>query len=231
MIELKNIDFGYRKQSKLFDNLDLTIKPGSIYGLLGRNGAGKSTLLKTICGALFPKNGTITVFGQNPKDRSPELLEQLFIIPEEFSLPDTTIKAYVKTTAVFYPLFDYQKFGQLLQEIELHENLNINKISYGQKKKFLIAFGICTQAKLLVMDEPTNGLDIPSKSQFRKIIAGSFTEEKIILISTHQVRDLENLIDTVVILEKGKILLNEPINQTETKVDLEDLFNKVVSQP
>ena len=229
MIELSNLNFGYKGQAKLFDNLDLSIKTGSIYGLLGRNGAGKSTLLKTICGALFADSGRASVFGLNPIDRKPELLAQLFIVPEDFSLEDSSIGGHVKYTAPFYPLFNHALFAQLLDEFELSPEMNLNKVSYGQKKKFMIAFGIATEAKLLLMDEPTNGLDIPSKSQFRKIIASAFSDEKIILISTHQVRDLENLIDTVLILEKGKIMYNQPIHQTDQKIDLEVLFNEVVS--
>ncbi|MDP4228259.1 MAG: ABC transporter ATP-binding protein, partial [Bacteroidota bacterium] len=91
-------------------------------------------------------------------------------------------------------------------------------LSYGQKKKFLVGFGLATQARILLMDEPTNGLDIPSKSQFRRIIASSVNEDRCFIISTHQVRDLESLIDPIIILDQGKIVFHHTMEEISRKL-------------
>jgi ABC-2 type transport system ATP-binding protein len=253
MIELKHLTFSYRKGKRLFDNLDLSLQPGTIYGLLGRNGAGKSTLLKHICGMLYPDSGECKILGLESKERNPSILQDVYLVPEEFELPEISVKLYAKINAVFYPKFDATLLSNLLKEFELREEEKLSQLSYGQKKKFLIAFALATNARILILDEPTNGLDIPSKSQFRKIIASCLDENRILVISTHQVRDLENMIDTIVILEEGKIVFNKSVadisknlrfekstgldnqaviekNNTgeETKIDIELLFNEVV---
>lgn len=138
-------------------------------------------------------------------------MQNLFIIPEEFWLPSLTMEKYVAVQSVFYPQFNHEILKQILQEFEIHGDQKLDTLSYGQKKKFMIAFGIATQASLLLMDEPTNGLDIPSKSQFRKIMASFINEEHCVMISTHQVRDLSSIIDNVIILDNGKIRFNESI--------------------
>ncbi len=218
MIELKNIKFSYGKGKKLFEDVNLTLHLGTIYGLLGRNGAGKSTLLKQICGMLYPEKGECEVFGFESRDRAPEMLQDLYLVPEEFELPEISMKLYVKINSVFYPKFDHELLHSLIGEFELLEGEKLSQLSYGQKKKFLISFGLATKARLLVFDEPTNGLDIPSKSQFRKIIASSLDENRIFVISTHQVRDLENLIDTIVILEDGKIIFNRNVTEISQRL-------------
>ncbi len=225
MIELKHIQFSYSKGKKLFNDLDLTIQPGSIYGLLGRNGAGKSTLLKQVCGMLYPDSGECTVFGIESKDRLPQMLQDIYIVPEEFQMPDIKLNLYTKLNSVFYPKFSQELMDSYIKEFELPENEKLSKLSYGQKKKFLIAFGLATNARVIIFDEPTNGLDIPSKSQFRKIIASSLDENRIFIISTHQVRDLENLIDTIVILEQGKIIFNHSVAAISEKLAFEQNLN------
>ena len=211
MVELNNIQFRYKKKRTLFNGLNLQLKGGSIYGLLGKNGAGKTSLLKQMAGLLFPDTGESLVHGQKISERSPEVLEDIFLIPEEFALPASSINRYVKANAPFYPRFSNEELAYYLKEFELSGDEKLSSMSFGQKKKFLIAFGLATNTRLLILDEPTNGLDIPSKSQFRKIIAAALTEEKLIIISTHQVRDLENLIDTVLVLESGQIIFNHDI--------------------
>jgi len=270
MIKINRLTFGYRKDKSLFNELNLNLEPGKIYGLLGKNGAGKTTLLKIVCGLLYPKNGTCYVKNYNPTQRLPEMLEDIYIIPEEFYLPSVSIDAFISANAGFYSNFSKKLFSDFLKEFDIPKNSKISNMSYGQKKKFLIAFGIATQAKILIFDEPTNGLDIPSKGQFRKTIASNITEDRCFIISTHQVRDLESLIDTIVIIENGKIIFNYPVEkiaeqvsfktiksesdeediiysenifggkaaivknklkETESKIELEILFNGVLSNP
>ncbi|MDR3047357.1 MAG: ABC transporter ATP-binding protein [Bacteroidales bacterium] len=209
MINLKNIQFSYSKKVPLFKNIDLELKSGHIFGLLGKNGAGKTTLLKIISGLCFPKQGSAEVFGFRSEFRSPEFMQRIFFLTEDLFIPHLTVENYVKSYASFYPNFDQDKFISFIKAFEMESTKGyLDQMSYGQKKKVIISFALATNCELLIMDEPTNGLDIPSKIVFRKVMASAATEEQLILISTHQVRDLHSLIDAVIIIENGEILLN-----------------------
>jgi ABC-2 type transport system ATP-binding protein len=218
MIKINDLNFGYSKHKLLFKNLSMQLSNGHIYGLLGKNGAGKSTLLKNLAGLVYAQSGTLEVLGYNPAKRQPALLQQICFIPEEFYLPSVKIDAYVKANAAFYPNFDHAYFGTLLAEFDIPVGQKLINMSYGQKKKLIIAFGLATNAKLIIMDEPTNGLDIPSKAQFRKIMASALTEDRCIIISTHQVRDLDNLIDTVIMVDENSIALKASVEEITNKL-------------
>lgn len=205
MVEIKQLNFGYRKNRLLFNNLDLSLPLGNIYGLFGKNGAGKTTLLKQITGLLYPTSGECKVFDIPSSQRSPKVLQDIIIIPEEFILPSISGFTFAKINGDFYPAYNKNELERLLNEFQVNGNERLNNLSYGQKKKFLISFGIATHVRWLILDEPTNGLDIPSKSQFRKILASAIDDNRSIIISTHQVRDLATLIDHVIILDEGKI--------------------------
>lgn len=209
MIEIKNLGFGYQKNKLLFKDLNLNLKKGHIYGLLGKNGAGKTSLLKNIAGLVFPVSGDCKVNNQNPFKREPVFLRDIFYLPEEIFVPDTTADGFVKGTARFYPNFNHHEHTKYLEDFEVPLSSKLNQLSLGQQKKFMISFALACNTSVLIMDEPTNGLDIPSKAKFRKIIANAFTDDQLILISTHQVKDLENLIDSVLILNKQQIVLNK----------------------
>lgn len=224
MVTIKNLDFSYgRKQ--VFQNLNLQVRPGYIYGLLGKNGTGKSTLLYSLAGLLFPKGGSINAFGFDPGRRHPDFLSDIFMIPEEFNLPDISIAHFVKYTRPFYKAFLEERFNSYLHEFNIPGDANLRSLSYGQKKKVLISFGLAANPKLLLMDEPTNGLDITGKSQFRKIIAGALDEKKSIIISSHQVKDLENLIDNVIIMDESGIVLDEAMDRVASKLSFKISHN------
>lgn len=191
--------------------MDLELKQGHIYGLLGKNGAGKSTLLKNIAGLVFPNSGRVNVLGRNPNRREPTLLKEISFVPEEFYLPAVKSEQFLKANMGFYPQFDREYFDRLITEFDIPIEQKLANMSYGQKKKYIISFGLASNTKLIIMDEPTNGLDIPSKVQFRKIMASAITEDKCVIISTHQVRDLDNLIDAVILLDDHKVALNSPL--------------------
>ncbi|MEO8860515.1 MAG: ABC transporter ATP-binding protein [Ginsengibacter sp.] len=218
MIQVDNLTFGYKKKKLLYKNLSLKIEEGSIYGLLGKNGAGKSTLLKNFIGLLFPKGGSISVNGFTPKKRWPSFLETIYFIPEEVYVPALTIKRYKNLFAPFYPAFSEEQFYSYLDQLDVKDTGKLNSLSFGQQKKFIIAFALACNTRVLLLDEPTNGLDIPSKIKFRKLIASIFTDDKIIFISTHQIRDLDNLIDRVIIVDSGELLLNESIKNISDKL-------------
>ena len=219
-IEIKNLCFGYTKE-RLFNNLDLSLRGGSIYGLLGKNGAGKTSLLKLICGLRIPDSGACSVLGWEPRNRPASLLEDIYFLPEEFYIPPISGELYRQIYAPFYPRFSGEAFRDYLGEFDLPEKKRLSEMSYGQKKKFLLAFGLATRCRLVLLDEPTNGLDIPSKSQFRKLLAGAGQEERIILISTHQVRDMENLIDPIIILDEGQIIFQQPMYEVTRCLQVE----------
>ncbi|MEQ8582542.1 MAG: ABC transporter ATP-binding protein [Marinoscillum sp.] len=206
MIQIDQLSFGYSKKKPLFEQINLLLPPGNIYGLLGKNGAGKSTLIKMIAGLLYPTHGQIEVAGMQPKDRYPEFLQEIYLVAEEFHLPSIRIDRFVRMYSPFYPRFDHERFAGYLSEFKLAGDQKLSALSYGQKKKFLLSFGLATDCKLLILDEPTNGLDIPSKSQFRKVVANAIHEDRTFIISTHQVRDMENLIDPIIILDEGQVV-------------------------
>lgn len=217
MISIANLHFAYRRKP-VFSGLDLELRPGHIYGLLGRNGMGKSTLLRSIAGFLFPQQGSIDVLGYVPRRRQPAFLQRVFLLPEDFYLPPMALERWVALNSVFYPRFDPEHFRRAAAGFELGTEGRLDQMSYGQRKKALICFALATNAEVLLLDEPTNGLDIVSKGQFRKVMAGAVDENKYIVISTHQIKDLENLIDRVTIIDEGRILFDQTIDAIQERL-------------
>ena len=224
MIDIQDLHFAYKKR-KVFTGLNLSLQPGHIYGLLGKNGTGKSTLLRNISGLLFPDQGKVKVLNYKPADRNPAFLQQLFMVPEEFYLPNVSIEKFIACNASFYPKFDHNQFTTYLKEFEIPVDNKLQQMSYGQKKKVLISFGLACNTSLLLMDEPTNGLDIMSKSQFRKVIAGAIDENKCIIICTHQVKDMESLIDRITVIDEGKILFDQTVDRITSKLSFKISFD------
>ena len=222
MIEVNNISFKYAGQKDLvFDNFSLRLEENNIYGLLGKNGTGKSTLLYLIAGLLRPKSGFVSFDSVETCKRQPETLSEIFIVPEEFDLPSMSLEQYVKINESFYPRFSREVLEACLKDFELTMDIKLNALSMGQKKKVFMSFALAANTKLLLMDEPTNGLDIPSKSQFRKVVAQYMTEERTLIISTHQVHDVESLLDHILILSQQKLLLDAPVSEITEKYTFE----------
>lgn len=267
MLKVEEMSFSYRRNEYLLNKLSFEITPGGVYGLLGKNGSGKSTLLYLMSGLMYPQIGSIAMNGVKVSKRTPEMLRNIYLLPEEFDLPEVSATTYVKNNAQFYPNFNHEQFDEFLQIFELPTVKKLSQYSMGQKKKFIVSFALATNTLLLYMDEPTNGMDIPSKSQFRKAIALGMSDERSIIISTHQVRDLESMIDRVLLLHDNTMVLDEDvariaqrlefirttakddlqgciysiftpegfvgvrpnIDAVDSKVDLEVLFNAVIS--
>lgn len=209
MLKINQLAFSYSSNDcKVFNDFSLEFEKGAVYGLLGKNGTGKSTLLYLITGLLRPQQGSVQFKGEEVSHRLPSTLSDMYIVPEEFDLPSMTMKRYVKLNAPFYPNFSEEQLKQNLTLFDFDENIRLSSLSMGQKKKVYMCFALAANTSLLVMDEPTNGLDIPSKSEFRKLIASNMTDEKTIIISTHQVRDIDSLLDHIVIIDQSNVLLN-----------------------
>ena len=212
MMNVNQVSFGYgRKKAKVLDGFSMNLEKGSVYGLLGKNGTGKSTLLYLMAGLLRPQSGHILYKGVEVTKRYPETLQDMFLVPEEFALPNVSLKQYVQLNAPFYPHFSDELLKACLRDFDMNEDIHLGELSMGQKKKAFMCFALATNTSLLLMDEPSNGLDIPSKSQFRKVIASGMTDEKAVIISTHQVRDIDSLLDHVLIMDGSRLLLNESV--------------------
>ena len=212
MMNVNQVSFGYgRKKAKVLDGFSMNLEKGSVYGLLGKNGTGKSTLLYLMAGLLRPQSGHILYKGVEVTKRYPETLQDMFLVPEEFSLPNVSLKQYVQLNAPFYPRFSDELLKTCLRDFDMNEDIHLGELSMGQKKKAFMCFALATNTSLLLMDEPSNGLDIPSKSQFRKVTASGMTDDKAVIISTHQVRDIDSLLDHVLIMDGSRLLLNESV--------------------
>ena len=221
MVKLQNVLFEYGKGKPLFSGLNLTLEPGNIYGLLGKNGAGKTTLLKIIAGLRYATDGNCQVLGYDPKKRLPSMLQDIFFIPEAPVVPKMSIKEYTYYYASFYPGFDHSAHAKYLAELGIDPTELFHKLSHGQQKKAMLSFAFATNCRLLILDEPTNGLDIPSKAQVRKLLASLSAENRTIIISTHQVRDLENIIDPIVILDNGRVIFNHSMAEISQRLTMQ----------
>lgn len=210
MITVENLSFLYRKSKRaVLHDFSLSLEKGRVYGLLGKNGAGKSTLLYLMSGLLTPKSGKVVYHDVDVRRRLPITLQDMFLVPEEFDLPPVSLISYIELNSPFYPRFSKEDMVKYLHYFEMDINIDLGALSMGQKKKVFMSFALATNTSLLLIDEPTNGLDIPGKSQFRKFIASGMTDDKTILISTHQVRDIDKVLDHVLIMDNSRVLLNE----------------------
>lgn len=211
MLNIENLSFRYSKRRPLVvKDLSLSLKPGSICGLLGPNGTGKTTLLQLIMGALTPQKGLITFDGNNTSKRNPHVLKDMILVPEEIALPAMSLSAFAKNYSTLYPSFSYEIFEKCIAEFGITDIGKLTALSMGQKKKAYLSFALACRPKLLLMDEPTNGLDIPGKAALRRLLAGAVDEDTTVIISTHQVRDIEQMLDHIIIINNTQCSLNAP---------------------
>lgn len=218
MITLKELSFSYSRKKEVLDRINLEVGSGHICGLLGKNGEGKTTLLNLLSGQIFPDQGSCLVLEEIPAERNARFLQQIFLLPEEISMPEVTAIEYIKMYAPFYPTFRDDICKACVESFEINLSDRLSKMSQGQRKKVAITLALAAHTPLLLMDEPTNGLDIPSKATFRRLVASLIDDNQTVIISTHQVRDLESLIDTVLILDQRQILLNKTLNEIGEKL-------------
>ena len=212
MVNLKDVSFSYGKH-KVLGNVSMKLEKGKIYGLLGENGVGKSTRLKILSGLLKPEGGECTVFGEVPYSRNPSFLQDVYYLPEDFMGENVVVEKYALQVGEFYPNFSPDKFRRILGEFGVDGKAKFNKLSLGQQKNAIISLALSLGTGVLLMDEPSNGLDIPSKALLRRLIAENASDEQLIIISTHQVKDLENLIDPIIIMDRESVLMNASIEE------------------
>ncbi|MBD5357105.1 MAG: ABC transporter ATP-binding protein [Bacteroides sp.] len=227
MLTISNLTYSYGRHSRpVLENYSLLIEPGTICGLLGRNGAGKSTLLYLLTGLLKPQRGCIEYNGFIPWHRNISFLNDVFLVPEEFELPNVSLAEFIDVTAPFYPKFSISDFRRHLETFELSHDVHLGHLSMGQKKRVFISFALACNTSLLILDEPTNGLDIPGKRLFRKAILSSMTDDRIIIVSTHQVYDIEKILDRIIITDNGGVLLDASVTEITSKLNFKFTTDK-----
>jgi len=219
MLSANNITFSYsRASAPVINDVSFSVEQGCVYGLLGRNGVGKTTLLQLLAGALTPNAGWAGLSGADTRQRRPSTMSELFFMPDRLQLPAVSIKTFASVNSGFYPRFSEDAMARCLDLFKLDPSLRLDRISLGQQKKAFMSFAIACNTSVLLMDEPTDGLDIPSKEAFRRLIAENMTDERSIVISTHQVRDLGQLLDHVLILEGNGIVLDASLSRVAERL-------------
>jgi ABC-2 type transport system ATP-binding protein len=221
-MEIKHLSFYYpRHNTPVFWDFSLQLEPGRIYGLLGPNGAGKSTLLYLMAGLLTPYSGQVCLDGVDVRQRKPSVMREIFLVPDEFDLPNVLLSQYVKTNSMFYPHFSQSDMNRYLQTFGMTADVRLGDLSLGQRKKVFMSFAMATHTHVLLMDEPTNGLDIPGKRQFREFITQGISDDRIFMISTHQVKDIESVLNHVLLIDRSEVIRNEELKEG---IDLEEYF-------
>ncbi len=218
MIEINELNFSYSGRGRqLYQSLSLNIAENGVYGLLGLNGEGKTTLLSLMCGLLRPKTGSVKLDGKEAFQGGVELLRNIFFVPDDGYMPYSTAAQAASFMRDFYPTFNGEFFADCLTAFAVPQENKLNAMSLGQRKKVLVSLALAAQTKYLLMDEPTNGLDIPSKTIFRQLVAKYVNEDSLVLISTHQVHDVENLLDHILILHHGVMQCEATIGELTDK--------------
>ena len=217
MITIKKLGFSYDDHVVLKD-ISMDLQEGRIYGLLGENGVGKTTLLTLLAGLKEVDDGILEIDGQKPFKREPSFLSNIYYLPDEVPAPRRKAIDFAVDHGQYWSNFNAQKFSEIMTVFDTDQNQRMDQMSYGQLKKTFISFALACNTKYLFMDEPTNGLDIPSKAQFRKAVSKYTSDDSTLLISTHQARDLEAIIDPIIILDRRDVLLNASLDEIAEKL-------------
>ena len=215
MLEIKNVTktFG---SFKALDDLTLTVPSGGVYGLVGPNGAGKSTVIRHITGIYRPDSGSITLDGREIYE-VPEVKETIGYIPDDiFYFPASTLEEMAKFYAGLYPTFDKALFEKLYTAFDLPKNTPIRRFSKGMQKQAAFHLTLACRPKVLVLDEPVDGLDPVMRRQTMSLILSDVAEHgTTVLISSHNLRELEDVCDHVGIMSRGKMLLERSLSDMQ----------------
>jgi ABC-2 type transport system ATP-binding protein len=219
-IRVADLKFAYGK-NVVFNGFSHDFAPGSKTAIMGPTGVEKSTLIKLLCGLLTTKHGTIEIDGCSPVGRKPSYLSKIYYVPEDFLEPDIKVKDFVNNVKPFYPNFDAELLASLFKELEVDVNRNFTTLSLGQRKRAILAIALAMKTDYLFLDEPTNGLDIPTKALFRKMVAAAMDDKRTIIISTHQVKDVEGLLNHIMMLDKRAVLLDKSVSDIQREYRFE----------
>jgi len=204
LLEVSHLGKTFNNKPVLKD-INLELKPGKIYGLLGKNGAGKSTLIKVINDLLVPTSGTIKFKGKALGVKSKT---EISFLPEHTYLDQsTTIKYNLDLFESFYKNFDRKKALKMLENLDLEENMKLRKMSKGMQEKLQLILVMSRKASLYILDEPLGGVDPATRDYILDTILTNFAENSSVLISTHLISDIERILDEVIFLDRGEIVL------------------------
>lgn len=212
MIEVMGVTKKYGDFVAL-SNVNLSIKKGSVYGLVGANGSGKTTLIKTIMGVFTQENGEITMEGQKINN-NPQVKDRIFYVPDDlFFFSMYSVKRMAKFYAGIYSVFDWDRYHKIKEILRIDENKRINQLSKGMKKQVALWLGICVKPDLMILDEPVDGLDPVMRRQIWSLLMQDVSSrEMTVLVSSHNLRELEDICDTVGILHAGQVLLQRELD-------------------
>lgn len=219
ILKLQNVNkqFG---STRAMDNISLDVSEGVVFALLGENGAGKTTTIKTLLGLEIPDSGSIEVLGLNPLKQGVEIRRAIGYVPESPVLYDwMTVSEIAWFTSGFYPDGFAVKFAELAKEFELPTDKKINSLSKGGRAKVALALAMSHQPKLLILDEPTSGLDTLVRRKFLESMVDVAAEGRTVLLSSHQIPEVERVADWVAIMNQGKILICDTLENLKAKVE------------
>ncbi len=203
MVNIERVSYNYTDGKAVINDISATLDDGRIYGLLGKNGAGKTTLMKLVSGMVFPKQGRITIDGTDVSARNIKTMRETFFMPSEFKFSDMSMEKFVRLYSGFYPSFSREILEDCLQETGVERIIRtaaLERLSLGEKHKVMTAFAIASGTRLLLMDEPAGGMDIPTRATFRKLLLRHLRNDQTVVISTHHAAEFTNILSDVIIL-------------------------------
>lgn len=212
-IIIKKIELGYGSGDSVISDLSTKFTCGKIYGLLGLNGAGKTTLFKALSGLIRPIKGEINAFGFEPFRKNKEYLMRQMFVPITTKFPDMSVARFMETFDKFWPNFSISEFNTLMEQFQIDKTRKLPAMSTGEQKKCMVAFALSANTNLLMLDEPMTGLDIISRKKMLEAIVMSQKPDRILIISSNQVEEFENVYTDILILYGGKLLVNSSIDR------------------
>ena len=228
ILECENLSKNYGSV-KALDNLILKIESGKIVGLLGPNGHGKTTLIKTLSGLLSKDKGKVLIDGKRIGVGTKKIVSYL---PERSYLsPEMKIKEVVSFFQEFYEDFDAKKADAMLGELSLDKESKLKSLSKGNREKVQLIMVMSRKAKLYLLDEPMGGVDPAARDYILKTIISNYSEDATVIISTHLIQDVEQILDEVVFLKEGKVMLHSDVDELrmEKEKSVDALFREVFS--
>lgn len=216
-VKIEDLNYAFGSHQVLKE-MSFSLEANKIYGLLGKNGAGKTTLINLLVNQLIAKEGSIQLFGKDPRN-NPAVLKEVCIVREaEFYAPYMKGKAILQLYSCFYENYDKQLEEKLVAFFNIPLDIAYRKYSRGMKSLLFMVMALCSKAPLTILDEPTLGMDAPNREQFYKILLDEYVKEpRTFIISTHLINEIENLLEEVIIIDQGEVLLQEEVESLKSK--------------
>ena len=227
ILECHGLSKQYNRMSYALQNLNLALEPGQIVGLLGPNGSGKTTLIKLINDLLVPTEGRILIDGRAPGVETKKIVSYL---PERSCLDESMrIKEILRYFADFYQDFSTEKADAMLRDLEIDPASRLRTLSKGSREKVQLVLVMSRDARLYVLDEPIGGVDPAARDYILRTILANYREEATVLLSTHLIYEIENILDRVLFLRQGQIVLNAGVDEIRTQQgkSVDTLFREV----